>query len=342
MAKRRQKVQFDDALQMLMDADTLPVYAVTGDEEQRKAEAVAALKAKALGDADPGMCYTEYEGDTVDCKDVFDDLRTLPFLGDRRVVLLEKADKFIERFGDQFKSYLESPSTAGTLIMVLNNLDSRTKVAKTLAKWQSVVECKRLYDNQVPDWIRKRVASLGKQIDLHAARMLGEHVGADLGPLASQVDKLVTYVGDRDRITLEDVAEMTVTDRTRTIFELTDCIGRKDSHKAIGVLNQFMHRDGEAGYVVTMLAWQMRRLWKTKKIVANNPRARESDLISQILKAVGGAPMFIKQMIPQARAFSDEDLAYRHRLLIECDAALKSTGDDPKTMLEVLMMRLCK
>ncbi len=342
MAKRSQFPGLDDFVATLVNADVLPVYAVFGEEEHLKAEAIVAIKAKAIGDGDAAMCYSEFDGATADCKDVFDELRTLPFLANRRVVLLEKADKFLERFRNQANAYVESPASSGTLILSLKKLDSRTKIAKALGKWRGVVECKRLYENQVPGWIVQRMRSRGKKIDTGAARMLAEHVGSDLGPLSNQIEKIITFVGDRDRVTSEDVAELTITDRTRTIFELTECIGRKDTTKALTVLNQLTNTGGEAVYIISMLAWQLRRLWKAKHVIARHSGSRGQGLESEVAKALGVSPYFVKDIIRQAAVFSDEDMGHRYRLLLECDIQLKSAPDDPMILLEKLMLNLCR
>ena len=318
------------------------MYAVAGEEQLLKSEALAAIKHKALGDADPSMCYVEFDGEDVEARAVFDELRTLPFLGDRRVVLLEKADKFIEQHKDLLSSYTDSPASKGTLILLMNKLDARTKLAKALAKWNSVVDCQRLYERQIPGWISQRVQSHGKRIAPRAAQVLGEYVGTDLGQLSSQIEKVVTYVGEREQIDVDDVVVLADTDRTRTIFELTECIGRKDTQKALTVLNQFTQTGDEATYVVTMLAWQLRRLWKTKRVCAQEAGADGHALTDKVLKAVGGARFFIQDLIHQARAFSETDLLQRYRMLLDCDIRLKTSGDNPKTALELLIINLCR
>jgi len=322
--------------------ETKPVYAVTGEEQLLKSEALAAVKHKALGDADPSMCYVEFDGDEVEARAVFDELRTLPFLGDRRVVLLEKADKFIEQHKNLLGSYIDSPASSGTLILLLNKLDARTKLAKALAKWNSVVDCQRLYERQIPGWINQRVQSHGKRIAPRAAQVLAEYVGTDLGQLSSQIEKVITYVGERQQIDVDDIVVLADTDRTRTIFELTECIGRKDTQKALRVLNQFTQTGDEAVYVVTMLAWQLRRFWKTKRVCAQEAGADNRSLNDRVLRAIGGSPFFIPDVIRQAGAFTETDLLRRYRMLLDCDIRLKTSGDDPKTTLELLLINLCR
>lgn len=331
-----------DFLAILAREEVKPVYAIMGEEELLKAEAVAAIKHKALGDADPSMCYVEYDGEEVECSAVFDELRTLPFFGSRRVALLEKADKFIERFKDALNNYVDSPPATGILILLLGKLDARTKLGKALTKWKSAVECQRLYDRQVPGWIVERARRCGKRIAPRAAQLIAEYVGSNLGQLSSQIDKLVTYVGDREQIGVDDVAELTDADRTRTVFELTDCIGRKDVQRALVILNQFTRSGDEAPYIVSMLAWQLRRLWKTKRIVAQSARASGDALVNQVHQGVGGGRFFIQDLIRQSHAFTEADLLERYRLLLECDIQAKTSGDDPKTILEVLMLNLCR
>lgn len=339
---RTRAPSFNDFLGILNREEAKPVYAVTGEEDLLKSEAVAAIKHKALGDADPSMCYVEYDGESVACNAVFDELRTLPFLGSRRVVLLEKADKFADRFRDALNNYLDSPSATGTLILLLAKLDARTKLGKALAKWRSVVDCGRLYERQVPGWIVERTRRHGKRIAPRAAQMLAEYVGSDLGQLSNHIEKLVTYVGDRAQIDADDIAALTDTDRTRTIFELTECIGSKHTQRALTILNQFTQSGDEAPYVVTMLAWQLRRLWKTKRIVAQSARGAGDSLVTDVQKAVGGARFFIPDLIRQSQAYEEADLVRGYRLLLEYDVKFKTSGDDPKMLLELLVLNLCR
>lgn len=331
-----------DFLATLAGADVQPVYAVLGEEELTKGEAIAAIKAKALGSGDPSMCYVELEAAETAASAVFDELRTLPFLGTRRVLLIEDADAFIDTHKEALNSYLGHPSATGTLILTLKKLDARTKLGKTLSKWQSVVECRRLYADKLPGWITIRVASLGKRIDHRASQFLAESVGPDLAMLSAHIEKVVTYVGDRPQITTDDVAALTEPDRARTVFELTDCMTRGDAAKALTVLDQFLHTDSQAAYIITMLAWQLRRLWKTKLILARQPERGAGDLTDEIHSAVGGARYFLKDLIAQARACTEADLERRYRLLLDCDIALKSTGDSPKLLLEMLVLNLCR
>ena len=345
MAKQRTKKRtpgLEDFLATLERSDVQPVYAVLGDEELTKAEAIAAIKAKAVGSGDPSMCYVELDPAETTASAVFDELRTVPFLGSRRVVLIEGADGFIDTHKEALNSYLGHPSATGTLILTLKKLDARTKLGKTLSKWHSVVECRRLYANQLPDWITARVHALGKHIDHRAVQFLAESVGPDLAMLSTHIEKVVTYVGDRPQITTEDVAALTDPDRTRTVFELTDCMTRKDAAKALTVLGQFLHTDGQAPYIVTMLTWQLRRLWKTKLILAQHAERRAGDPTDEIHRAVGGHPFFVKDLILQARACTEADLERGYRLLLDCDIALKSTGDSPKLLLEMLVLNLCR
>ncbi len=318
-----------------------PAYAVFGDEEHSKGEAILAIRAKAIEDGDPAMCYAEFDGASASLRDVLDELRTLPFLSKRRVVLVENADKLVEAGKDHLNRFLESPPESGTLILSLAKLDARTRLAKTLLNWGAAVECKRLYENQVPGWIMQRVRARGKSMDTPTARLLAELAGTDLGMLAAHIEKLVTYVGDRPRITADDVEAMTITDRTRTVFELTECIGRRDARKALTVLGQFMQTDGEAIYIVTMLAWQLRRLWKTRRVLSEIRRTGR-DAEQQVARAVGVKPFFARDLIRQASAFDEADLAGHHRRLLEADLKLKSMPDDPKTVLETLILTLCR
>src|SRR5262245_45345268 len=94
-----------------------PVYVLAGDEAFLKRQALDALQALLLGDADPAFACTTYPGPTADWSTVRADLDTVPFLGPRRVVVIEQADPFITRHRPTLEKYVAQPSRSGVLVL---------------------------------------------------------------------------------------------------------------------------------------------------------------------------------------------------------------------------------
>ena len=95
-----------------------PIYVVHGSDRRRVADEVAALTERILADADVQVALSSYDGATAELAEVTDDLRTLPFLSPRRLVVVKQADEFIKRYRRELEEYLESPCATGVLLLM--------------------------------------------------------------------------------------------------------------------------------------------------------------------------------------------------------------------------------
>src|SRR5438105_4800876 len=107
-----------------------PVYVVTGDEDFLKRRALHALQELIVGDADPSFAVSNYPGDKADFAAVKSELDTLPFLTERRLVVVEQADPFVTKFRSQLEKYVTQPSASGVLVLEVKSWPSNTKLAK--------------------------------------------------------------------------------------------------------------------------------------------------------------------------------------------------------------------
>ena len=113
--------------------------------------------------------------------------------------------------------------------------DFRTKPFIDLKKSDIVFAFNPLYDNQVPAWISERCRILGKDVDLEACRLLHAYVGNSLRAIQNELDKLFTYLGERTRVTPEDVADVVGVTRGFTVFDLQNAIGKKNLEEALRI-----------------------------------------------------------------------------------------------------------
>src|SRR5689334_3774058 len=80
-----------------------PLYVVAGDEDFLKRHVIALIRRWAVGDAGDDFSSSTHAGDKATFADVFDDLQTLPFLGERRLVVVERADPFVTKARPQLE-----------------------------------------------------------------------------------------------------------------------------------------------------------------------------------------------------------------------------------------------
>src|SRR5689334_11624689 len=117
-------------LERAAKAKPQPVYVVTGEEDFLKRQVIAALKKLVVGDADDSFCLSAYAGDKLDFATVRDDLSTLPFLGPRRLVIVEAADPFVTQYRAALEKYVAQPAASGVLVLDVKSWPSTTRLAK--------------------------------------------------------------------------------------------------------------------------------------------------------------------------------------------------------------------
>jgi DNA polymerase-3 subunit delta len=132
--------------------------------------------------------------------DVLDELRTVPFLAPRRVVLIKDAEPFLKNFGPQLESYLDSPSPSGVLLMTATGFDKRTRFYKSLHKFGGAVEVAPIKSYNLPQYVAGYAKEQhGIALDARCSRLLVELTGDDPGRLCREMDKLALYVSPTTR-----------------------------------------------------------------------------------------------------------------------------------------------
>ena len=144
-----------------------PVYALVGADDALRSRSLRLLEVFAAPADQPGSTVRRFEG-AAEPRDVFGELRTVPFLGmqGRRAVVLEDGDAFLKSHGEPLAEYIRKPSRTATLIICLGKLDMRTSAAKAIESAGTLVDC------SPPE---KFVASLKET----GAVVMGSHFFAD-------------------------------------------------------------------------------------------------------------------------------------------------------------------
>ena len=133
-----------DSLTFLDKIDTLeaePVYAVHGDEGFLKRQVIVALRRKFFGDDPEPFDYSSYPGDKAVWSSIHDELRTLPFVSPRRMVVIDAADPFVSQNRAALEKYVAAPAGRGTLVLEVKTWTATTKLAKALGQ-SCAITCK--------------------------------------------------------------------------------------------------------------------------------------------------------------------------------------------------------
>lgn len=332
-SKKQTGLTFSALRSALDQGNIAPLYLITGQEHFLAEEAVRSITdaiESRNGECSRGL----YHGDNVDLATVLDNLRTPGLFSPTPLVVVSPAGRFVEKYQNGLGAYAASPAPNSYLLLVVENVDARKKLAKAALGFDGIVACNQLYERDIVPWIMARAKSMKRQIDSAAASLLLEFLGTDLAMLASELEKLAVYIGKRKKITADDVQSVSLRDRGRATYELSDAIGRRQPARALTVLAGLLEAGTRETVILFSVSRHMRRLWTVKELVANG--AKPQDAAREV-----GVRFFIDQFLAQVNTFSVRQLRYSCSALMKCDAALKnSLIADKRILLETTFIRL--
>jgi DNA polymerase-3 subunit delta len=161
-------------------------------------------------------------------------------MANHNVVIVKEA-QHLEKVMDKLEAYLDQPTPSTILVFCYKykSLDGRKGVTKKIKKQAVLLESKKLYDNQVPDWINGYLKSKKYTISPHASALIAEFLGTDLSKVANELNKLILNVPAGTEITPELVEKNIGISKDYNSFELNKAIGTKDVLKANKIVYHF-------------------------------------------------------------------------------------------------------
>lgn len=310
-------------------------YIIVGEEAYMAAQAVAGILQHVEKQCGEKPIQSQFEGKGVGRAELFDVLQSLSLLGGWRVVVVRDAAKLKKEIQEDIVDYLLKPAPSTTLILQATKFDGRSRLMVAANKQGGVVECKPLYANQVPSWIAALARRQGKQISLEAARYMADLVGNDTAQIAGALERLILYLGEKNLIDVADIEKALAETSQRTIFELTDALGRRTLPRAVAILSNILDHGEAPVMVLSMIARHLRILVKAKELEGASGGDAEA------ARHLGVHPFFAKEYRAQAKAFSLPELKNGFRLCAGCDRELKSSRLDRGIILERLVMEFC-
>lgn len=314
-----------------------PAYLILGDDDAemlRLTADIAAIVEDELRAFNVERIYAGEKGNTASA--IVEAARVLPMMSDRRVVVVLRGEKLLkpkrrgkaiegEDVGDEAEEpasdldslgeYVQAPVPSTTLVIVASDIDKSRRAGKAIVKHAVVVECWGLKTEKNPRYldlwqaarmaeqlVRKAVAESGQQIDPAAARLVAERAGADIVRLRGDIERLMLYTVGKPKITVADVQEVVSAETAHDNWAVTNAIQDRKPGEALRQLGLAMEAGAVPYMVLGQLAWFVR-----DKLANIDPRR-----------------------VPAAV-----------EALFRTDLDLKTSGGDPRVLLERLVVELC-
>ena len=331
------------------------VYILRGDDHQAIDSHLDTFFSS-LGQADMAeMNTTRLDGKSATLNDLRAAVLALPFLTERRLVIVEDALQPYSGRGNQkaredFLALMESlpPTTALVLVVpdtpkyfyhsgltwqTLKDNHWLIKWVKTVGRRALIIDCALPTEERMPVWIQNKAVDLGGQFTNQAAQLLRDFIGNDTRQALQEITKLLTFVGFERPVEGNDVELLTVRDYQSDIFEMVDAIGNCEGQKALELLHILL---GETDFISLfgMVIRQFRLLIQAREILDLGGTDRD------LIQTLGLHPFVAEKIWAQAHQFDLPSLEMIYYHLLEIDLGEKTGRMPGELALDVLIARL--
>lgn len=338
MAKGRSKTgaSFDDLATGFRHGQFAPLYFFYGEEGLHIDELQALAVEHAVAEHERDFNLDVVFGPEADVRAVLAQCAQFPMMAERRLVVVRGFEKLDGN--EAFKSYAEAPNPSATVLLLCYDKPNLSKhpyrALKERAVWAEFTTPKA---SALPSWAEKRFRSRGVETESGAAAMLAELAGSDLRTIASEVEKLVTYVGERKRVTRDDVLRAAGHSAEQNPFELQKAVVRGDVPRALAIADALLatagNAHGEAIKLIALLSSYIQKLWRLTG--CREAGVPERDLARQ----VGVPPYYLREYVDAARHYGKAAQQEAFGTLLAADVELKGGSERPPRAVMTLALR---
>ena len=314
-----------------------PIYFLMGEEPYYIDKLSDYIEEKVLTEEEKGFNQTVLYGRDVTIEDIISTAKRYPMMAERQVVIVKEAQDLIRTI-DKLESYAENPMPTTVLVFCYKykTLDKRKKITKLLAKSGVVFESKKLYENQVGDWIKRVLSGKKYLIEPKANAMLVEFLGTDLSKINNELEKLQIILPAGSTITPKHIEENIGFSKDFNVFELRKALGERNQLKAYTIAENFAQNPKDNPMVVTtsLVFGFFIQLLKYHGLKDRNPK--------NVAAVLGVNPFFLKEYDVALKNYPMKKVSQIVGALRDIDVKSKGVGANALSQSDLLREMLYK
>lgn len=361
------------------------VYLFTGEADLRRRDAVQKLVGKLVDPSSEGFDFDVVDGEEASSAGILSSVTTAPFMSERKVVLVERVDRLSQDDQEKIAAFIPKlPSLSCLILLAGDDGSSRSKPSQSKPKQSgdgddaeeepdrkqkkglsptlqkavkahgSVTNFAKMKGEEMAHTAVMQAGRLGKKLEAGAAAVLSRSVEGSATLLEREIEKLATYIGERDTIRMEDVEAVASRSPEDRVFALIDAIGARKTGDAMSLLDETLAAspkpEGEVLRILALMARHFRMLYQLRYLRDAGVRQFGS-LPEEIAELLPKEPSVLSladwqrnKLSAQLSCFSAAQLVQCLRGVLDCELAAKGLGAETSTnrlSLEVLLARLC-
>lgn len=316
------------------------LYLVLGKEAfDCKGAVDAILQALLPEDKERQLCLKVFDGQQLDIKEALLELEMASFLVTKNVVWIQHVDKLKKSALEALESYIIHPHHSSYLILTASALQKNTAFYKKIEKEGVILELLEgkpwEKEKKLVEWVGQQATLLRKLISYQASQTIVKQTGLDHALLQQEWEKLLTYVGDKKEITLQDVMDICTVSSIETIWQLGESIFRRDIATAMHIGRALLL----GGHAFLSLIRQIRTQFQTEyQICTLLAQGGQAAAVSQEFPYMKG--QILERHMQFAREYGAESFKQGLLAIDAIDIQAKNSQIDETLLMELLIIKL--
>lgn len=316
-------MNYKEILNSILNKELEPVYFLMGEESYYIDKISERFSKSVLSDEEQAFNQITLYGKETTVDQVISESKQFPIGSEKRVVILKEA-QHIKKI-ELLDGYINDPQRSTILVICYKgkSVDKRKKIGKNLNSKCVVFESKKIYENQIPDWISNYVNENGYTIEITATRIISDYLGNDLAKITNELGKLFLLIKKNEQITTKLIEYNIGISKDYNIFELQNALGKRNILKANRIINYFASNE-KKHHIVPIISSLFSYFQKIILYHFSDDKSAKS--ISNLLKI---NPYFVSQYNQAAKNYTKKQLYNIFKYIKEYD--LKSKGVNNKS-----------
>ncbi len=310
-----------------------PVYCIYGEESYLRRFYKEQIRAAVLnGDT---MNYQLLEDKSATVSAIMEAADSLPFLSDYYLVIVQDSGLFSGKSGEKLIDYLSVMPESTVLFFIEKSVSDKNRLLAAVKEKGCVMQLKKPDDSEMTLRILKILNDEGKKIRKSTMNLFMDYADGSLDQIFCELEKLLSYVGERTVITSEDIEAVCSSESGARVYSLTDAVIDRNSDKAMSIYNDLLAQGTDPGSIFSNISSQFNQLLQIR-LMSDEGLTQAAIASSLKLRSSYRAGILYRK----ARSMGTDDLRSCVEICAELETSFKQGKMSQQLAAEYLLARL--
>lgn len=318
------------------------VYFFYGDEQFLLENKIKAIKKKCISSDLADFNYAEFRGKDFSVEDVLASAMAYPVMSDRKLILLKNSGFLSNPKSREFKEIKELCENVPEylcLVIAESNFEKKKEGSiKFIESCGGIVRFDFMPPAQIERWLEGRFEKCEKRIYPKELTAMVRRCGGSLQNVNNEFIKLINYMGDRQKVTAEDIENVVLKTVDVAVYDIIDHIINNQPAKVMEDCKELLDHKTEPIVIMSAISSKLSDLLAAKTLSA------EGVLPAEMGKYLECLPQewLINKTIAQSRRFGEKYLRRMVKKSFDYDLKVKTGLLDKEIALQLLITDLIK